>query len=86
MYAYEYYDEAYECEYTLSTVCDPNFIDSEGYGCENYNKFDDGCAAFSNYALMYNGVNSPTGVMTGLNCPICGCGEDGPIRMGDREK
>ena len=83
---YESYSENYECEYTLSTVCNPNFIDSDNNDCEAYNRFDDGCAIISIHTLLHFAVSSPNeGVMTGLNCPVCGCGEDGPIRMGDRD-
>ena len=84
VYAYEYYDEEYECEYTLSTVCDPDWKDIDGDGCDYY---DDGvgCDYEDHYFLLYATSAPDGGVMTGLNCPVCGCGENGPIRMGDRD-
>ena len=90
-YFYDYeiaeaYFTDYECKYTLSTVCDPNFRDSDNNGCEVYNRLGGGCAYVSNETFLQFAVSSPTeGVMTGLNCPVCGCSEDGPIRMGDRD-
>ena len=84
---FDYSYEDYECEYTLSTVCDPNFRDTYNDGCEAYNRRVGGCAGWTNDELFKHGVYSPAGgVMTGLtcNCPVCGCGEDGPIRMGER--
>ena len=80
---YNYYDEDYECEYTISTVCDPNFRDRDGDGCDYYERTSCG---MNNHDFLLYGVPSTNGFMTGLNCPVCGCDpEDGPIRMGDRE-
>ena len=81
-YTYNSYYEDYECEVTISTVCDPNWKSIYGDGCDYY---AGSCTSYSNEQLLYHSTSSTTGgVMTALNCPVCGCGEDGPVRMGDR--
>ena len=79
---YNSYNEDWECQFTLSTECDPYFIDNVGDDCNYY----DGryCHRSNEFMLSYGTISPTGGVMTGLNCPQCGCGEDGPIRMEDR--
>ena len=80
----EDYYEDFTCEFTLSTECDPDFIDRDGYQCdwyENWNK----CAPLPNAALLRYGIPTSEGFKTGLNCPVCGCDENGPISMHDRD-
>ena len=83
---YTYYNyEDYECDYTISTVCDPNFEDQEGDGCDYWGSSGD-CHTMDNTNILYYGASSTNGFMTPLNCPACGCDpETGPIRMEDRE-
>ena len=91
-YNYEMFEEYYEdhtCTYTISTVCDPNFIDADGYNCDFYESTCNG-ALFKQHSSdgvlhgsplwIDQGVMTDKGFMTPLNCPQCGCGENGPIR------
>ena len=82
-YNYETQDSYYEdhtCEYTLSTVCDPNFVDYFGNNCDWYSTYCRPGIWNSENHYLGRGVMSNEGYMTGLNCPSCGCGENGPIR------
>ena len=86
---YDYYYLSYDdviCEYTVSSVCDPNFVDRHGNGCDShwYEDFKS-CEELSNDSLLYWGIfTTAEGFKTGLNCPSCGCGENGPINMSER--
>ena len=74
------------CTYTISTVCDPNYIGADGKNCDYYESTCNG--SFLMQLLKYGGdgwfitqgVMTDKGFMTPLNCPQCGCGENGPIR------
>ena len=76
------YDEDLTCEFTLSSVCDPNFRDRDGDGCGWY---EDNCDMDNASFLIYGVFSSTEGMKTGLVCPACGCGENGPIEMHDRQ-
>ena len=89
-YAHETYDyddlthENVFCEYTVSSVCDPNFVDRYGDGCDWYERRGE-CEDLSNDLLLSYGIfTTAEGFKTGLNCPSCGCGKNGPINMNDR--
>ena len=86
-YDYETGNVYYEdntCEYTLSTVCDPNFVDYFGNDCDWYSNYcRPGIWNDENHYLG-RGVMSSEGYMTGLNCPSCGCDENGPVHIDDR--
>ena len=92
-YNYYWNDETMEssfddftCEFTLSTECDPNFVDKLGDDCEWYMKATSGkCQNMSNKDMLQFGVLTAEGFKTALNCPVCGCGEIGPINMHDRD-
>ena len=75
---YDYYNEDFTCEFSISTVCDPNFRDKLGHNCQWYSME---CKFIDIKSLIMAGVMSEEGYMTGLNCPACGCGEDGPIHL-----
>ena len=75
---YKYYEGEHTCIYSISTVCDSNFVDTAGRNCDYYASR----SCRSRYSQWYldMGVMSDVGYMTGLNCPQCGCDENGPIR------
>ena len=78
--------EEYTCEFTISTVCDPNFVDNIGDDCDYYVRATGGKCQFTpNGNLLKFGVLTAEGFKTALNCPACGCGENGPINMHDRD-
>ena len=86
-YNYETEDSYYEdhtCEYTLSTVCDPNFVDYFGNNCDWYSNYCRPGMWNSENHYLGRGVMSYEGYMTGLNCPSCGCGENGPVHIDNR--
>ena len=89
-YNYETYEDYFEdhtCTYTISTVCDPYYIDAAGYNCDWYESTCNGDlfmqlaseGALNGFGLE-QGFMTDIGFMTALNCPQCGCGENGPIR------
>ena len=83
---YDYYYEDFSCEYTVSTVCDPNFVDTYGDDCDWYERnLGYLCEDYTNENFLHYGFLTTEGYKTGLNCPACGCGENGPINMHDRE-
>ena len=83
---YNYYYEDFACEYTVSSVCDPNFVDKYGNDCDWYeSNFGDNCEEYTNDQMLEYGFLTAKGFKTGLNCPGCGCGENGPINMHDRD-
>ena len=78
--------EDYKCMFTISTVCDPNFADSHGDDCDWYVEANGGeCQLIPNANLIEYGVLTAEGFKTALNCPACGCGENGPINMNERD-
>ena len=78
--------EDYRCMFTISTVCDPNFVDNHGDDCDWYVKVTEGeCQFTPNGNLIDYGVLTAEGFKTALNCPACGCGENGPINMNERD-
>ena len=81
----EYYYEDFSCEYPISTVCDPNFVDNVGNKCNWYARWGDNCERIPNTVLLQYGVYSVEGIKTGLNCHECGCDQNGPIRMHERD-
>ena len=74
---YEYYYEDHTCTYTISTVCDPNYVDVVGRNCDAFVK---SCQYGGHSWFLDQGVMTDKGFMTAFNCPQCGCGENGPIR------
>ena len=80
----DYYDsETYTCTYSISTVCNPNFVDSWNF--DNCDKLAKAVCRNGNFQRGYRwldyGVMTDEGFMTALNCPQCGCTEEsGPIR------
>jgi len=88
-YNYETYEEYHgdhTCTYSISTVCDPNFVDAWGHGCDYYagdsEESSEKCQRGYQWYLNL-GVLTDKGFMTGFNCPKCGCDENGPIRPED---
>ena len=81
----EYYYEDFSCEYPISTVCDPNFVDNDGQDCNWYARWGTNCERIPNTVLLRYGVYTVEGIKTGLNCPECGCGQNGAIRMHERD-
>ena len=77
--------ESFKCEFTVSTVCDPNYTDSYGSDCTYYETFGENCKFLTNQEMIRYGVLTAGGYKTGLNCPGCGCGGNGPINLNDRE-
>jgi len=78
-YNYEtdyYHYEYHTCIFTISTVCDPKFVDKHGQNCDN---FGEECQNGRRWYLDF-GVMIDEGLMTAFNCPQCGCDENGPIR------
>ena len=83
---YSYMYEDFSCEFTISSVCDPNFVDRYGDGCDWYaENSGKHCEYHTTSALLYYGVLTAEGFKTALNCPACGCGENGPINLHDRD-
>lgn len=84
------HDGDFACELKISSVCDPNFVDINGNDCDWYElpsgAFGDKCLDLSNKRMLEWGVFSVAdGYKTGLNCPVCGCDENGPINMSERD-
>ena len=71
--------EDHTCIFTISTTCDPDFVDAYGDDCDRYAYYDDECHLGHRWYLDY-GVMTDKGFMTALNCPQCGCDENGPFR------
>ena len=78
-----FYSDDYTCEFTISTVCDPNFVDKLGRGCDKYAEFGWCENKLQIRSYLSRGVLTDKGFMTGFNCPQCGCGENGPIHFHD---
>ena len=76
-YSNDYYED-HTCIFTISTVCDPDFVDKRGESCENYAKRGQCQLGYQFYLDV--GVMTDKGFMTAFNCPQCGCDENGPIR------
>ena len=83
-----YRDEWHTCTYSISTKCNPNFVDRMGRDCD-YNEFVCGLTRVvegvvtvdSNMPFLDRGIMTDEGYMTAFNCPQCGCTEEnGPIR------
>lgn len=58
-YNYEtdlYYYEDFTCEYPISTVCDPNFVDTDGNDCNWYARWGKNCERIWNRSLLKYGV------------------------------
>jgi len=72
------YYEDYTCEFKISTVCDSNFKDKLGLGCDWYENAGCFSRGFTPMFFLNRGVMSDEGLMTSWNCPQCGCGENGP--------
>ena len=76
---YHYGDE-FTCTYSISTRCNPNFVDTflTGRNCDQLAWYckNGGYRWFIDYGIM-----TDDGYMTAFNCPQCGCTEEnGPIR------
>ena len=81
-YNYETYDYAREdhtCTYSISTVCNPYFVDRMGRNCD---RLAHGCQKYGGFQWYIDaGFMTDDGFMTAFNCPQCGCTEEnGPIR------
>ena len=74
----DYHYDDHTCIYTISTACDSNFVDSTGQNCDWYTSRSCRSRQFTWYLDI--GVMTDVGYMTGLNCPQCGCDENGPSR------
>ena len=79
--SYDYYFEDYTCIYSISTVCDPKFVDYRGRDCEYYAGRAE-CQLGYSWYIRY-GTMTEQGFMTPFNCPQCGCDENGPFRPDD---
>ena len=79
---YNYYYEEHTCTYSMSTVCNPNFVNKRGRNCD-FQLRHWGCqnASFHDTVYLDHGVMTDEGFMTAFNCPQCGCTEEnGPVR------
>ena len=76
----EYYYEDHTCIYSISTVCDSNFVDYFGDNCDDYASRCRGEMSSRIGRYLDFGVMTDVGFMTALNCPQCGCDENGPLR------
>jgi len=75
---FEYEMEEHTCTYSISTACNPNFVDKLGRTCD---KLARGCQKGGYRWYIDQGFLTDSGFMTALNCPQCGCTEEnGPIR------
>ena len=79
----DYIYEDHTCIFTISTNCDSNFVDRFSQDCERYAKITQ-CDRGRKWFLD-RGIMTDEGYMTALNCPQCGCDENGPIRPDDFE-
>ena len=79
----DYSYEDFTCEFTISTICDPNFVDKNGRNCDSYTKWDWCSNRLQTRKYLSWGVMTDKGFMTGFNCPQCGCGENGPKHFHD---
>ena len=75
----DYYDYVeHTCTYSISTVCNPNFVDKEGRDCDAQGRY---CKWSPRRWFLDKGIMTDEGFMTAFNCPQCGCTEEnGPIR------
>merc|ERR1712226_1118660 len=75
---WDYYEELHTCTYSISTKCNPNFVDTNGRNCDKNVR---GCKSGGYRWYIDQGIMTDEGFMTAFNCPQCGCTEeDGPIR------
>ena len=65
------------CIYSISTECDPDFLDVNGFGCDWYYQIP---GQSGSRWWINTGVMTDKGFMTAFNCPQGGCDENGPIR------
>ena len=66
----------------FSTLCNPNFKDSEGGDCKNW--YGRICHKVNAGDLVQFSVVNENGIReTGLNCPECGCGAFGAANLND---
>jgi len=66
----------------FSTLCNPDFRDSDGDDCEVW--FDGGyCDNAAAYLIAYSTVNKHGVLETALNCPQCGCDANGAANLND---
>ena len=89
---FNHYYEDFECEFKISTVCDPNFKDQWDQDCDFYAKngycncTDENNCRLRPRTYLQIGVMTDKGFMTGFNCPQCGCDENGPNRFHDHHR
>lgn len=64
----------------VSGLCNPNFVDKDGYDCEDY--FENGYCDDMITQLIFYSVWNENGILeTSRQCPQCGCGADGAVNL-----
>ena len=71
-------------EHTISLVCNPDFVDIWGTDCDTYAFEFELCETQTNEIMVALGQITQNGIETILNCPQCGCTNNNPIKLGER--
>ena len=64
----------------FSSRCNTDFLDTDGDNCDDYSN-EGWCNWGSEAFIVYSTKNSDGVFETGLQCPQCGCGEDGAASL-----
>ena len=83
----DYDDEAFYIDlggqaHKFSKLCNPDWVASDGYNCER-TASGGHCSDPVKYIVLYATENADGIWETGLQCPQCGCGEDGAVNLND---
>ena len=66
----------------FSNLCNPDWVASDGYNCERI--ASDGYCRDTAKAMVFYATENADGIWeTALQCPQCGCGDDGAVNLND---
>ena len=66
----------------FSKLCNADFVDSDGWNCAEF--AENGFCEDSADNMVYYATENADGIWeTGLQCPQCGCGDDGAVNLND---
>ena len=76
------YDVSGGQTYKFSELCNEYFVASDGYNCAQHAEY--GFCQDNAFEMVYYATENTDGIWeTGLQCPQCGCGDDGAVNLND---
>lgn len=82
--SYPWFSDYEDTDYTISMVCNADFVNAWEENCEDY-ATNGYCEDDSDDLMVEIGIETENGLETGLNCPQCGCENNNPIKLGERD-